>query len=121
MNKHRELWLGPIVLGAFCLFTFAAVALRFAPTSVSASGGDARATYNARCVKCHGRDGRGRTTQGRRVHARDMTDANWQNDVTDERLFNSILNGRGKMPAFKKSLNETQVDELVNYVRQLRR
>jgi mono/diheme cytochrome c family protein len=50
-----------------------------------------------------------------------MTDANWQNDVTDERLFNSITNGRGKMPAFKKSLKDNQIDELVNYVRRLRR
>ena len=121
MNKHRELWLAPIVLGALCLFAMAATALRFAPTTVSASAADVRTTYNAKCVKCHGRDGRGRTTQGRRTHARDMTDANWQNDVTDERLFNSITNGRGKMPAFKKSLNENQIDELVNYVRRLRR
>ena len=121
MNKHRELWLGPIVLGALCLFAMAAIAMRFAPINVSASAADARATYNAKCAKCHGRDGRGRTTQGRRTHARDMTDANWQNDVTDERLFNSITNGRGKMPAFKKSLNENQIDELVNYVRRLPR
>jgi len=121
MNKHRELWLGPIVLGTLCLFAIAAIALRFAATNVSASGSDAGSTYNAKCVKCHGRDGRGKTTQGRRTHARDMTDANWQNDVSDERLFNSITNGRGKMPAFKKSLNENQIDDLVNYVRRLRR
>lgn len=121
MNKHRELWLAPIVLGALCLFAIGGVALHFAPTNVFASAGDARATYNAKCAKCHGRDGRGKTTQGRRTHARDMTDANWQNDVTDERLFNSISNGRGKMPAFKKSLNENQIDELVNHVRRLRR
>ena len=121
MNKHRELWLGPIVLGVLCLFAIYGVALRLAPTNVSASAADARTTFNARCAKCHGRDGRGKTTQGRRTHARDMTDGNWQNDVTDERLFNSITNGRGKMPAFKKSLNENQVDELVNYVRRLRR
>jgi len=120
MNKKWQLWLGPIVLGALCLFAIAGLALRFAPTNVSASAGDARTTYNARCVKCHGRDGRGKTTQGRRTRARDMTDANWQNDVTDERLFNSITNGRGKMPSFKKSLNENQIDELVNYVRRLR-
>jgi len=121
MNKHRELWLAPIVLGAVCLFAMAAIALRFTPTNVSASAADVRTTYNAKCVKCHGRDGRGKTTQGRRTHARDMTDASWQNEVTDERLFNSITNGRGKMPAFKKSLNESQIDELVNYVRRLRR
>lgn len=121
MNKHRELWLEPIVLGTLCLFGIVGVALRFMPTPVFASAADARTTFNAKCVKCHGRDGRGRTTRGRRTHARDMTDATWQNDVTDERLFNSITNGRRKMPAFKKSLNENQIDELVNYVRTLRR
>ena len=82
---------------------------------------DARATYNAKCAVCHGRDGRGRTARGRRKHSRDLTDAGWQNDVTDERLYNSIRNGKGKMPAFKKSLNDNQVDELVSYVRRLRR
>lgn len=121
MNKHRELSLGPILLGALCLFAIAGLAFRFAPANVAASAADAGATFNAKCVKCHGRDGRGKTTQGRRTHARDMTDGNWQNDVTDERLFNSITNGRGKMPAFKKSLNENQIDELVSYVRRLRR
>ena len=82
---------------------------------------DARATYNAKCAVCHGRDGRGRTARGRRTHSRDLTDAGWQNDVTDERLYTSIRNGKGKMPAFKKSLNDNQVDELVSYVRRLRR
>jgi mono/diheme cytochrome c family protein len=121
MNKHRELWLSPIVLGALCLFAIAGAAIRVATPNASASAADARATYNAKCAKCHGRDGRGKTAQGKRTHARDMTDGNWQNDVTDERLFNSILNGRGKMPSFKKSLHENQVDDLVNYVRRLRR
>ena len=34
-------------------------------------------------------------------HARDLTDAQWQADVSDERIFNSIMNGRnvrGNMP-----------------------
>jgi len=121
MNKHWELRFGPIVLGTLCLFAIAGIALRFAVANVAASAADAGATYSAKCVKCHGRDGRGKTTQGRRTHARDITDANWQNDVTDERLFNSISNGRGKMPAFKKSLNENQIDELISYLRRLRR
>jgi cytochrome c6 len=121
MNTPWKLWLAPIVIGAACLSVMTGVAIGVGMPHAAPSAADARSTYNAKCVRCHGRDGRGRTTQGRRTHARDMTDGNWQNDVTDERLFNSILNGRGKMPAFKKSLNETQVDELVNYVRRLRR
>ena len=121
MNKPRELWLGVIVLGALCVCLIAGLGFRSVTTTASASAADARTTYNAKCAKCHGRDGRGKTTQGKRAHARDMTDGNWQNDVTDERLFNSITNGRGKMPSFKKSLNESQIDELVSYVRSLRR
>ena len=84
--------------------------------------GDAKATFDAQCAKCHGRDGRAHTTRGRQSHARDMTSAAWQNEVSDERLFNSITKGRGKnMPAYGKKLSEDQIEALVRYVRQLKR
>jgi mono/diheme cytochrome c family protein len=91
------------------------------PSSKAASGADTGSTFNAKCATCHGRDGRGQTARGRRTHTRDLTDASWQNDVSDERLFNSIHNGRSRMPAFKKTLSESEIDALVTYVRQLRR
>jgi mono/diheme cytochrome c family protein len=88
----------------------------------SASTSDSKTTYDAKCAKCHGKDGRGKTLKGRLTHARDLTPAQWQNDVTDERLFNSISNGRGKkMPSFKKKLSEADIDALVAYVRRLRK
>ena len=84
--------------------------------------GDAKATFDAQCAKCHGRDGRAKSLHAKHVHARDMTDAGWQNEVSDERLFNSITKGKGKnMPAFGKKLSEDQIDALVGYVRQLKR
>jgi len=86
-----------------------------------AEAADARTIFNRQCVSCHGRDGRGRTRKGRQTHARDMTDPEWQDDVSDERLFNSISNGRGKMPAFRKNISENDIDALVAYVRRLRR
>jgi mono/diheme cytochrome c family protein len=57
----------------------------------------------------------------RHEKARDLTAGEWQDSVSDERIYNSISNGKGKMPAFKKKLSEAQIDELVNYVRRLRR
>ena len=87
----------------------------------SSMPGDAKSIFNAQCARCHGRDGRAHTVRGRRAHARDMTEASWQNDVSDERLFNSISKGKGKMPAYGKKLSEDQIDALVQYVRQLRR
>ena len=86
-----------------------------------AAAADAATIYNRRCVSCHGRDGRGRTRKGRQTHARDMTSREWQDDVSDERLFNSINNGRGKMPAFHKKISENDIDALVAYVRRMRR
>jgi mono/diheme cytochrome c family protein len=112
-----KFWLG--ILMAALLVSFALVWVTAG--SKAASAADTRSTFNARCASCHGRDGRGRTARGRRTHTRDLTEASWQNDVSDERLFNSIHNGRTRMPAFKKSLSESEIDALVTYVRQLRR
>jgi mono/diheme cytochrome c family protein len=82
---------------------------------------DAKTVFEAKCASCHGKDGRGKTFRGKLKHARDLTDAKWQNDVTDERLFNSIHNGRNKMPNFKKDLSEDQIDALVAYVRHFKK
>jgi cytochrome c6 len=119
MSKEAKFGVG--VSLALALFGSFMLAHAERNSRANASAADARATFTARCAICHGRDGRGKTARGRRTHARDLTDANWQNDVSDERLFNSINNGRNKMPAFKKKLSENDIDALVNYVRSLRR
>jgi mono/diheme cytochrome c family protein len=69
-------------------------------------------------------DGRAQTTKGKFSHARDLSDAKWQDNVTDERIFNSITNGRnirGNMPAFGDKFSEAQVNLLVKFVRGLRK
>jgi mono/diheme cytochrome c family protein len=97
------------------------------PDSRILTSGTARTApelYGKYCASCHGRDGRAKTNKGKFNHARDVADATWQDDVSDERIFNSILNGRnvrGNMPGFKDKLNEKEVDSLVSYVRGLRR
>ena len=76
--------------------------------------------YRRYCVSCHGNDGRAKTSKGRFSHARDLTDAQWQDDVSDERIFNSIMNGRntrGNMPAFSNKLKENEVNSLISFVR----
>ena len=108
------------VVAAFILFARGSFGRNSLGESHSLAA-DASRTYARECVLCHGRDGRGRTRKGRRTHARDLTEASWQDDVSDERLFNSINNGRGKMPAFRKSLSESEIDALVSHVRSLRR
>lgn len=82
---------------------------------------DAGALYAKHCATCHGKDGRAKTFKARFNGARDLTDAAWQTEATDERLFNSVTNGRGKMPPFKKKLSPAEVESLVAFVRTLRR
>lgn len=77
--------------------------------------------YGKNCASCHGRDGRAKTLKGKLRHARDLTDADWQGRVSDERIFNSIINGKGKMPAYEKKLSEQEIDALVAYVRALKK
>ena len=79
--------------------------------------------YRRHCVSCHGSDGRAKTSKGKFSHARDLSDPQWQREVSDERIFNSIMNGRsvrGNMPAFANKLNEKEVNSLVSFVRGLK-
>jgi len=82
---------------------------------------DASVLFDKHCDSCHGKDGQAKTFKAKFNHARNLTDSKWQAEVSDERLFNSISNGKGKMPAFGKKLSEAQINGLVVYVRHLKK
>jgi|SRR5215472_7871558 len=82
---------------------------------------DAAQTFGDKCASCHGKDGQAKGFKAKAKGARNLTDADWQGRVTDERIFNSISNGKGKMPAFSKKLSEAEINDLVQYVRSLKR
>ena len=77
--------------------------------------------FTKNCATCHGKDGKAKTFKAKLNHARNLSDPEWQTSVTDERLFNSITNGRGHMPAWGKKLTEAEINSLVAYVRQLKK
>ena len=77
--------------------------------------------YSRHCASCHGRDGAAKTSKAKANHARSLIDGEWQDRVSDERIFNSIMNGKGKMPGFSKKLSDTEINDLVTFVRRLRR
>jgi len=104
------------------MFFFGCVAI----VVVAANNNNARTApqlYRRYCVSCHGSDGRAKTSKGKFSHARDLTDAQWHDDVSDERIFNSIMNGRnvrGNMHAFSDKIKQTEAESLVNFVRRMR-
>ena len=117
---NRALKISLSVLAGATVVSSILVAGAFSSPASAGHAPDAASLYNRQCAKCHGRDGRSKTSKGRATHSRDLTSGEWQDNVSDERIYNSISNGKGKMPAFKK-LSESEIDSLVNYVRRLRR
>lgn len=82
---------------------------------------DAASLFKSKCATCHGKDGRAKTFKAKFNGARNLTDASWQESVTDERIFNSISNGRGKkMPAFGEKFSQAEIEALVRFVRGLK-
>jgi len=79
------------------------------------------ADYKA-CVSCHGKDGKGNAGMAKMFKvpppALDLTGAGVQ-EKKDEDLAKIILDGKGKMPAYKAKLNEAQLKELLKYLRTL--
>jgi len=105
------------------LFALIAIAYPAVPGSTATSevAADAAELFSRNCAKCHGKDGRASGFKARATGTRNLTDAQWQDRVSDERIFNSINNGKGRMPSFGKKLSDTEVDSLVQYVRSLKK
>ena len=104
------------------LFSIGFLAVLAAPAKVGTAN-SAPQLYRKYCVSCHGSDGRAKTSKGKFSHARDFTDSEWQDEVTDERIYNAIMNGRsarGNMPAFNNKLNQGEAESLVNFVRRFK-
>jgi mono/diheme cytochrome c family protein len=107
---------------ALCVGVLVAAGARV--STVQAQKGKAeqgRAVYEARCTRCHGSDGAGRTRMAEIVEPPDMTDPAWQRRRSSARMIASVTNGRGQMPAFKKKLTRQEIAAAVAYVRTLKR
>ena len=119
MNRFALLLIFPTLAfgAAYASRTMGPPSVGFGKVSVRS----AAELYSKQCASCHGRDGRSKTLKGKSKHARDLSGSEWQGRVSDERIFNSIMNGKGKMPAYGKRLSEQEIDTLVSYVRALRK
>ena len=73
------------------LIPIAVAALALSALSVSA--GDAKAIYEKDCAKCHGADGKGETKMGKKLGAKDYTDAKVQADLKDDAACKAIKEG----------------------------
>lgn len=96
------------------------IALPGAPRIVDASEADGPALYKAKCVACHGVDGKGQTGVGKAMKLRDLGSAEVQAQ-SDAELTQITGNGKGKMPGYHKSIGADGVQALVAYMRTMKR
>src|SRR5436853_4942395 len=61
--------------------------------ALSARADDAKVIYEKDCAKCHGADGKGDTKMGKKLGAKDYTDAKVQAELKDDVAFKAVKEG----------------------------
>lgn len=80
----------------------------------------AAALYAKNCASCHGKDGKGQTTMGKKSKVKDYTTAEGQK-WSDADGVKAILEGSGKMKGYKeKGITEADAKELAAYIRKFK-
>jgi cytochrome c553 len=62
-------------------------------STLSARAADGKALYEASCAKCHGTDGKGQTTMGKKNGSKDYSSAAVQAELTDAAAIKAIKEG----------------------------
>jgi cytochrome c553 len=83
---------------------------------------DVEALWQKNCASCHGKDGKGQTTMGKKSGARDYTDAAVQASFTDEEAFKAtkegvVKDGKTVMKPYGEKLTDEEIKELVAHIR----
>jgi cytochrome c553 len=86
-------------------------------SSGAAFAADGAALWAQNCASCHGKDGSGNTTMGKKLGVKDYSK---DQGFSDAEAANVIKNGKGKMKAYKQ-LSDGDVKALVAYVRSLKK
>ena len=88
----------------------------------SARAGDAKDQYEKGCAKCHGADGKGETKMGKKLGAKDYTDAKVQADLKDDAAIKAIKEGLKNKEGTElmkpaEGLTDADIKGLVAYMR----
>lgn len=84
--------------------------------SFAQSGGEA--TYKAKCQMCHGATGAGDTPAGKAMKVKSFKDPEAAK-MSDSAMLAITKNGAGKMPAYKDKLSDSQIKDVIAYIRTL--
>src|SRR5262245_65610869 len=83
-------------------------------SSGAAFGADAAALWGQHCASCHGKDGSGNTTMGKKLGVKDYTK---EQGFSDAEAANVLKNGKGKMKGYQATLTDDDENVTVEYHR----
>jgi mono/diheme cytochrome c family protein len=81
---------------------------------------DGAADFKMKCAPCHGSRGAGDTKLGENLHVRDLGSVDVQKQ-SDGKLIGIITKGNGTMPGYGDKLSRDQINEIVKFIRTLKR
>jgi mono/diheme cytochrome c family protein len=101
----------------------AGLSLAFATSAYAAPAAD---NWDNNCAKCHSADGSGSGKIGKKLKLKDYTDAAVQADLKDDEMVKTIKEGvseggKQKMKAFKDDLSDPEINDLVAYIRKMKK
>lgn len=104
---------------ALTLLVFASVMFAIATPAMAQKGNAANGAkvFADKCEKCHDKDGSGDTVFGKALKAADLR-SDVAQKLSDADIYNQIDKGKGNMPPFGGSLDKSQIEDLIAYVRQ---
>jgi cytochrome c6 len=73
-------------------------------------------TFRTKCILCHGADGMGKTPLGKQLQAANLGSKEVQK-LSDAELHKIIHDGQANMPAFADQLSDSEIDQVIKYVR----
>jgi mono/diheme cytochrome c family protein len=74
--------------------------------------------FKAKCVSCHGPDGKGDTAAGKATKARDLSSDEVRKE-SDATWTDIITKGKNKMPSYDKKLSDAEVKDVIAFMRTL--
>lgn len=116
---------GTRILRSISILSAGLLASLALPTAVSAQQSAAE-NWSSHCKSCHGPDGTGATAMGRRLKLKDYSEPAVNDSFSDEDIVTAIrdgvtVDGKTRMKPFAEKLSEAEMQELVAFVRGLKK
>lgn len=110
----------------FTKYSLGVLAASLMVIPVTGKTADVEQLWTKNCMSCHGKDGKGETKAGRKAGVKDMTDAKYQSEITDEKAIDAIKHGIKKdgkdhMKPFGDKLNDEEIKALVAKIRSFKK